>query len=101
MHWHQKYRLYITQSPRWRQIRWCKLLEQNFHCERCRRTYEDGITLEVHHRTYRRLYRELMQDLEVLCNECHRHHHRKGPDPLINRAPTTQELLDLLGLGPI
>lgn len=32
-------------------------------------------SLEVHHRTYARVGRELLTDLVVLCSRCHRRHH--------------------------
>jgi 5-methylcytosine-specific restriction endonuclease McrA len=41
-------------------------------CDHCgRRTH----FLELHHRTYERLGRELITDLELLCEQCHRSKH--------------------------
>ena len=40
-------------------------------CERC----GSRKWLEVHHKTYKKVYRERPQDLEVLCSRCHRNHH--------------------------
>jgi hypothetical protein len=36
-------------------------------CERCGYAHE----LQLHHKTYERLGRELISDLEVLCHQCH------------------------------
>lgn len=40
-------------------------------CERCQGT----TWLEVHHRTYKRLGKERLEDLEILCRVCHLAHH--------------------------
>lgn len=61
-----KYMDYI-QSEAWHKKRKRKLKEANFHCEQCG---ADG-ALQVHHKTYDRLGREWMKDLEVLCPSCH------------------------------
>jgi hypothetical protein len=54
-------------SPEWRCKRLAKLNEAGNKCRRCGATTD----LQVHHRTYARLYHEWMEDLEVLCVECH------------------------------
>jgi hypothetical protein len=54
-------------SPEWRCKRLAKLTEAGNKCRRCDAT--SG--LQVHHLTYARLYHEHMDDLEVLCAECH------------------------------
>jgi 5-methylcytosine-specific restriction endonuclease McrA len=55
----------------WRRKR--ALHRAGYRCERCR----GGEHLDVHHRTYERLGRELDEDLEVLCRDCHAHEHGK------------------------
>jgi len=44
--------------------------------------HECGATesLVVHHMTYRRLGREKMKDLRILCGPCHRLYHKDKPD---------------------
>ncbi len=54
-------------SPEWRCKRLAKLTEAGNKCRRCDAT--SG--LQVHHRHYARLFNEHMEDLEVLCVECH------------------------------
>ena len=65
--------LYDTfmQSRRWREIIAPPIRERaRGHCESCRRK---TARLEVHHKTYARFGgRELPQDLEALCEDCHR-----------------------------
>ena len=55
------------QSKRWREIRAFALIRAKNRCQKCGR--EDQ--LEVRHLTYDRLYNELPNDLEVLCDKCH------------------------------
>jgi restriction endonuclease Mrr len=70
-------------SPEWRRTR-AAALERAGYCCSLDVTHTDD--LEVHHRTYERLGRELAIDLVVLCRPCHRVHHdefgrpRRRPD---------------------
>jgi 5-methylcytosine-specific restriction endonuclease McrA len=72
-----EYRAYIgpPRSPAWEAKRRKKLEQQGYRCERCKRhktQLRRGLEwLEVHHRTYVRLGRERLSDLQVLCNTCH------------------------------
>lgn len=59
------------QSWEWSAIRYQKILEAGYWCERCKSSY----MLQVHHKTYERLGAELMEDLEVLCWLCHKSEH--------------------------
>lgn len=61
-------------SDRWRAIRARKLAESVRRCEKCNSTQQ----LQVHHKTYVRLGRERMSDLQVLCDTCHARHHGKA-----------------------
>lgn len=56
--------------------------------------------LQVHHRTYKNIYKELMEDLMILCESCHRTHHKAQiwkngkvskymKNPNYDTAPTT------------
>ncbi len=67
-----KYNAYIA-SPEWEIKRqevfnkkWCS-------CEKC----WSNKSLQIHHWTYTRLYKEKMKDLFVLCSNCHNELHKK------------------------
>lgn len=60
------------QSPIWKAKRQEALAHYGTICARCK---EHGT--DVHHKTYERVGgAELMEDLEVVCRECHDAHHR-------------------------
>jgi hypothetical protein len=42
-------------------------------CERCKSKKD----IQVHHKTYKNIFNESLNDLEVLCKRCHMAHHRK------------------------
>lgn len=46
----------------------------NYLCQRCG-SHGSLRELHTHHRTYKRLYKERLSDVEVLCATCHRRHH--------------------------
>ncbi|GGI30816.1 hypothetical protein [Bradyrhizobium guangdongense] len=62
-------------SYKWRTSA-ARLAELDASGHRCRTCYassgEEGVWLEVHHRTYERLGHELVGDLTALCSYCHR-----------------------------
>ena len=60
-------------SDEWREMRQRKLDQAGRECEKCGATS----ALEVHHKTYRRLWNERMSDLQVLCDDCHNDVHAK------------------------
>lgn len=66
------YQEYIS-SARWRfsAARLAELEASGFRCRLCDEPAADGQPLEVHHRTYARLFSELMRDLTALCGRCH------------------------------
>jgi len=69
--WKQpKYYQYIK-SKAWRNRRKQALIAANFRCEICGST-ED---LHVHHLNYKRVGREKKEDLQVLCDQCHKNEH--------------------------
>lgn len=82
------YYTYIN-SPLWRDnpARLAELKAAGFRCRTCNASGPD-VRLEVHHRTYERLGRELVGDLTTLCEDCHwtvtdmlrrRRYHRRSP----------------------
>ncbi len=65
------YLAYIA-SEDWRRnpARLLELHLAHYRCRVCDRGWAD-VPLEVHHRTYRRLRRERVEDLLTLCVDCH------------------------------
>lgn len=65
------------QTEHWRGLRAAKLEEAGYRCQLC----NGAAGLEVHHRTYERRGRELLDDLTVLCVDCHGKFHDRLPQP--------------------
>jgi hypothetical protein len=59
------------QSIAWKQLRDTTLRRDKYRCQDCL----NQIHLQVHHRTYARLGAERIDDLETLCETCHRKRH--------------------------
>ena len=66
----ERYHDYLK-SPEWKAKREQKLFEAGGKCQLC----NEGGKLHVHHRTYERVFNELMSDLIVLCQSCHEKFH--------------------------
>lgn len=64
---------YIRSSPIWNQKRKERLKIDRYTCYDC----GAATNLEVHHITYKRLYKEEMEDLVSLCRSCHDAIHKK------------------------
>jgi len=64
------YRAYL-QSKEWSQIKLDLYQLRGKKCERCGSTNN----LQVHHKHYRNIFKEEPDDLEILCNSCHRNEH--------------------------
>lgn len=62
------------QTPEWRLVRECALDAAGRRCQVC----NTGDGLEVHHRAYERRGREVLEDVTVLCRECHGQFHARG-----------------------
>ncbi len=71
------YQAYLNTSG-WRARRNRAIREALWKCQRC----AGGRALQVHHKTYERLGAEWDQDLEVLCENCHRDEHLANPDQI-------------------
>lgn len=69
----EAYRAYIA-SAAWRRnpARLAELAAAGHRCRLCNAAAADGTEIQVHHRTYERLFRERADDLTALCAECHR-----------------------------
>jgi hypothetical protein len=72
---HSEYQKYLK-SNKWKAIRKFILEDRNKSCERCNKKPLLKF-LHVHHKTYVRIFNEQMSDLELLCVDCHRKHHKK------------------------
>ena len=68
--WLRRYRLYLK-SPEWQEIRQQILRFWDYKCATCYSEYD----LHVHHRTYKRVGNEELNDLIVLCENCHAKFH--------------------------
>ena len=81
----QKYHRYLK-SKKWKAIR-MKIINERENCERC---WGEN-RLEIHHKTYKNVFNEKMEDLELLCHSCHQQHHgfEKAEKPsFLNRLTT-------------
>lgn len=63
-------------SPHWLDVRRSAMERARRRCQVCNGTR----LLQVHHRTYARIGRELPEDLTVLCDECHGTFHDANHD---------------------
>jgi 5-methylcytosine-specific restriction endonuclease McrA len=72
--WNGTYSEYLR-SDRWAAKRSAALKHHGHRCGICGSVR----SLEVHHLTYKRLGREKMKDLQVLCCDCHRIRHEDKP----------------------
>jgi hypothetical protein len=64
--WQARYTAAVR-GTRWRNMKQDMIRLRGGRCERC--GYQHG--LELHHRNYDRLGRELISDLELVCHRCH------------------------------
>jgi hypothetical protein len=77
----EQYEKYL-ETPHWQAFRklvfeaQLKRLGRNC-CERCQkeRNSEGTVRLQVHHLTYERLGNELIEDVEIICRDCHEKEH--------------------------
>lgn len=66
----EKYHIYL-QSEEWKQKRNTVIEKAGHKCQVCNSAKE----LQVHHRTYERIFKEDLSDLIVLCSSCHKKFH--------------------------
>ena len=67
--WTEKKRRYIH-TKHWRTLRNEKMRASGQYCEICSRIGK-GRGNDVHHKNYRKLYDVTLDDLMILCQECH------------------------------
>lgn len=71
-------------SPRWKKLKWRRLMVAGFRCERCGRAYigrsPKGAlrVFDLHHATYQRVSEENLNDVRILCRDCHKTIHGKA-----------------------
>ena len=73
-----EYKIYMKSEP-WKVIREMCLIRSGFMCEKCGKIGKQmgGVdTLHVHHKHYRNFGAEDMDDLMVVCSNCHKQIHR-------------------------
>ena len=68
--WNIKYKKYLK-SEKWNKIKTRIHKLRGGKCERCNSKHQ----LQVHHKHYKNVFKEKMQDLELLCRKCHRSEH--------------------------
>jgi phage terminase large subunit GpA-like protein len=71
--WRDKYIAYIK-SPQWKEKRLRALKTWGNVCQMC----GSSNRIEVHHKTYDRLGKELMTDLMIVCHSCHEKIHERS-----------------------
>lgn len=72
---YEKYRKYLK-SKKWRSFSGRIKAQRNHTCEICG-VKKMGLDLHTHHLTYDRLFDELPEDVQILCNMCHKKVHGK------------------------
>ena len=71
----KEYRTYLK-SDAWEEKRKMMFALRGRQCEICGKT---NLTLQVHHLTYKNIFNESPEDLQVLCKGCHEDVHDKDP----------------------
>ncbi len=64
-------------TPEWRSRRNRALLMAGNRCQLCGKS---NLRLDAHHNSYQRRGEELLEDLVVLCCNCHQRYHRGLPE---------------------
>ena len=80
----------------WKNLRERVFKERGRKCERCNRT----TYLQVHHLTYERRGRERMEDLEILCRDCHKQEHNITEWQTVFRPVGKLEPIGAVGFKP-
>lgn len=80
-----EYRDYIN-SPDWRstRLRYFRSKLPSDRCQACGASWEPGFHL--HHRSYKRLGNERLNDFVMMCADCHRELHRRFREATAKRG---------------
>ena len=84
---HKRRYLAYLKSPEWFEKRQQALAQANGRCQTCNASHG----LQVHHRTYSNLFDEPLEDLTVLCSQCHQKFHDLLPDPPVHPQRLTDD----------
>ncbi len=68
------YRKVYLKSLHWSRLRFAKIKKTGRGCEKCGVSKKRGI-YHVHHLVYRQIFDVTLDDLQVLCEKCHRGEH--------------------------
>jgi 5-methylcytosine-specific restriction endonuclease McrA len=66
----RRYRAYLW-SKEWAALRHEVFTRDNWRCVYCTSHWAPFNRLECHHKTYDRVFHELLEDLETVCRNCH------------------------------
>jgi 5-methylcytosine-specific restriction endonuclease McrA len=88
----KRYRAYLDylKSPEWASTKRRAFAKHGYRCARCEATSK----LHVHHKTYKRLGRERLSDLEILCSDCHEKQHKITREVIRGREFKVKQLKD-------
>lgn len=68
----KKYHKYLKESPEWANIKHELYTSRGRKCEVCLST----VKLQIHHKTYKNIFKEEPTDLVILCEKCHMKVHK-------------------------
>jgi 5-methylcytosine-specific restriction endonuclease McrA len=71
-----KYQVYLN-SDEWKTKRRKVLQRAGYRCQRCKKAQ----ATQVHHKTYKRIFRERLSDLQAVCGPCHMKIHGLKDEP--------------------
>jgi len=69
------YRSYYLQSNHWRHFKKRAKKHYGNKCARCFRYGINGVVIDVHHLFYGNLWHEKLEDVQLLCRDCHKRQH--------------------------
>lgn len=82
MPWEVKYKLYLR-SEGWHKKRTLAFIKYGTKCTKCK----SEKNIQVHHKTYKNVFNERIEDLDVLCGKCHKEEHASDPFWHCNKHP--------------
>ena len=83
-----RYRKYLL-SDEWGAIRNDLYAKRGKKCERC----GSASKVQVHHLTYKNIFKEEPEDLEILCAGCHKSEHFKKKSKFKGKLSAKQSLI--------
>lgn len=70
----KEYYAKYLESNKWKRFRKSILISRGSMCEKCNAMGE-SVILHVHHLTYKNIFNERPEDVQILCEECHKKEH--------------------------